>query len=242
LVPESILLSDMFVTKTLKASITGIFTGTITLSSSTTSGSTLQATSSDEYRLFYEPHPTTCPGQGTEFKEQGDSQGYSREKTTVNLSSGGDVIVSDVLLCPDEIINLCFRPVTQPVEISFSNGAAQTSSTNMEVTISYANAILLPGDNVNLLQMYYKEPLLGYKLVRSSHNSEGLDTVGKTITSVPAQAGFIPGLFDGVTQGQFVLGFETGCGGGGGGGLVRPGLVVNALAGIGAALSGGGEL
>ena len=45
----------------------------------------------------------------------------------------------------------------------------------------------------------------------------------------------------GATSGHYILGFNGGCAGGGGGGLVRPGLVVNALAGIGGVSGGGGS-
>ena len=216
----------------------GEFTGIITLSSETTSGSTLEAGRFDQISLFYEPHPgAVCIGlDGPQqvFKSVGDVNSFAREKTTVILESGGDVTTTDLLLCPDEIVNLHFRPVTQPVQISFSNGAVQTAGTDMQVTISYANAILLPGDNPALLQMYYNEhPLLGWVLVKGAHTTEGFDSATKTITSVPDQAGFISVLSDGLTEGKFVLGFDTGFGGGGGGGLVRPSLVVNALAGIG---------
>jgi len=41
-------------------------------------------------------------------------------------------------------------------------------------------------------------------------------------------------------EGQYALGFDSGCSGSGGGGLVRPGLVVNALAGISLGSGGGG--
>ncbi len=218
----------------------GEFTGIITLSSETTSGSTLEAGRRDQISLFYEPH-----GDGvkcTNVEEEGGNTGYPRVKTTVILESGGDVTVFDNTLTEDQILNLCFRPVTQPVQILFSNGAVQTAGTDMDVTISYANAILLPGDVPALLQMYYNEhPLLGWVLVKSDHTTEGWDKVGETITSVPDQAGFISVLSDGLTEGRFVLGFNTGCGGGGGGGLVRPSLVVNALVGIGGGFGGGAD-
>jgi len=163
----------------------------------------------------------------------------ARVSVTVDLSSGGDVTISDFEIDDNELVNLCFRPVTHAAEISFSNGAAQTGGTDMEVTLSYANAIFLSGDSPALLKMYYREPGQGFEVVRDNFNSEGFETVlPNTITSVPDQG---LGIFIGdVTEGQFVLGFETGCGGGGGGGLVRPGLVVNILAGSSAIGGGGG--
>ena len=158
----------------------------------------------------------------------------ARVSVTVDLSSGGDVTISDFVIDDNELVNLCFRPVIHAAEISFSNGAAQTGGTDMEVTLSYANGIFLSGDSPSLLKMYYREPGQGFEVVRDNFNSQGFETVlPNTITSVPSQVGFIGD----VTEGQFVLGFETGCGGGGGGGLVRPGLVVNVLAG---AVGGGG--
>jgi len=213
----------------------GIFTGTITLSSSTTSGSTLQAGTFDEFSLFYEPHELSSTSE-QEFQEEGSSLGWPRAQASVQLSSGGDVTISDFEIDDNELVNLCFRPVTHAAEILFSNGAAQTLGTDMQVTISYANGVFLSGDNPALLKMYYREPGQGFEIVRDNFNSLGLNTGAKTITSVPDQAVFIGD----VTEGQFVLGFETGCGGGGGGGLVRPSLVVNVLVGAGIFASGGG--
>ena len=189
---------------------TGLFNGTITLSSSTTTGSTLEADNNDQFSVSYSPHPLNELAE-QETVSQGTTLGLARAKATVDLATGGDVTMTDIIIDSDTFQNLCFTPVIYPVEISFSNGAAQTGGTNMEVILSYANAIFNPGDIPAILKMYYKIPGFGWAVIRDNFNSEGLDTNAKTITSVPAQAGFLAP----VSEGQFTLAFDTGCGGGG---------------------------
>jgi len=216
------------------------FTGVITLSSDTTTGSILEANAGDTLQFFYESHPLSLLPE-KEFVSQGEPIGLARLSATVDLDTSGDVSVTDVILTANDIANFPFRSITHIAEISFSNGATQTSGTDMEVIFSYANGLFNPGDDPALLQMYYREPGLGWKVIRvDDFPTLGFDSVAKTITSDPDQAGFLPGFFDGVTQGQFILAFDTGGAGGGGGGLVSPGLVVNALAGIGG-IGGGGS-
>jgi hypothetical protein len=94
------------------------------------------------------------------------------------------------------------------------------------------------------LEMYHKAPGQSWEIVTISclahinafpfpEPCDYFDSAAKTLTSEPTGAGFSG--TDG--QGQYVLAFYTGAGGGGGGGLVRPSLVVNALAGV---VGGGG--
>jgi len=222
---------------------TGTFSGTLFLSKSATSGNNLQVANGDDISVFYEP----------------ESQGVGRFQAELDVGTAGNVKISDVLLDIVEFtVNHNFRPVTHPVNVELLDGA--TLNADGIVTISYANAVFQTLDNPAQLNMYYKRPdiqlggstvSLGWEKVRdftvadpSSHND-----VAMTITSDLATTqygilggGILRGTVFGqpVTGGQFMLGFEQGIGGGGGGGLVRPGLVVNALAGIGAVFGGGG--
>jgi len=214
---------------------TGEFTGTITLSSGTTSGNVLEAGSTDEFSLFYTAHPFDGFAELTE--DPSEILELARATATVDLTTGGDITITDVTDNFDPVqfeINECIRPVLYPVEVTFSNGAS-LAATDVEVTISYANANLEGQSGPGLLEMYYKMPGFGWALVRDSSNS-GHDAIAETITSVPDEAGFLAP----VIEGQFLLAYDVGCAGGGGGGLVRAGLVVNALAGISAAGAGGG--
>jgi len=217
---------------------TGEFTGTIILSStSTTSGNVLQANSGDQFGVTYIPHPfdeiTETTGNPNRILE------LARVDATVDLTTGGDITITDVItnFNPSEFqLNNGIRPVLYPVDISFSNGATQVTSTDMVVTISFANANLKGQPNNSTLQMYYKPVGGGWNLIRDQFFPQGFDNDVATITSAPTQAGFGAD----VTEGQFLLGFDVGFGGGGGGGLVRAGLVVNALAGAVAGGGGGG--
>jgi len=130
--------------------------------------------------------------------------------------------------------------VVHPVEILIPITGAADVPDSITVTISYANAI-----NLGPSETYQVGDLT---LVHIGCTDIGIsifgeispiivDTTAKTITGTLAKGtlGFP------VLTGQWALGVDVSCSaGGGGGGLVRPGLVVNALAGIGSLLSPGG--
>jgi hypothetical protein len=168
---------------------------------------------------------------------------YARGSVTIDAASSGTITLSDVEFTDDDFINLCFRPVIHSVNLGLEDGATLTS-TDTSVTLSYANGVFLEDDKPANLQMYYKKPGSNWKLLTPNTAVDAIvnpndpfanDFIAKTITSDPAESSFSSQ----VTTGLFTLGYETGCGGGGGGGLVRPSLVVNALAGIGGAGGGG---
>jgi hypothetical protein len=136
--------------------------------------------------------------------------------------------------------------VTHPVDLQVSDSDADT----ITVTISYANADLDGVDPNDLVVVYRPtfppfppDPGIGFQWFLGGT----IDTGTKTITSEfqPTDGSTHIFGFPSPTgiSGQYALGFSAGCTGGGGGGLVRPGLVVNALAGAGAlaSLFGGGE-
>jgi len=81
---------------------TGTFSGTLILSSSTTTGNNLEYAQNDQLSVFYEP----------------ESNGVGRLQLNLDVATSGDVQISDVLLDLDEFqINQVFRPVTHPVQV-----------------------------------------------------------------------------------------------------------------------------
>jgi len=161
----------------------------------------------------------------------------ARLSATLPITTPGNVKISDVIITDNEIANMPLRPVIHAVKIDLTDGATKTAS-DFTVKLSYANGVFLPLDDVSLLQMYYRETGQGgWKKVTDNFfvDPGSFDFGGNTITSNPsAQA---PAVSMG--EGDYVLGFPTGLGGGGGGGLVSPGLVVNALAGLTGGSGGG---
>ena len=214
---------------------TGTFSGPVNIVLSSTTGNNLQASASDALSVFYDPEPE---GVGR----------LSVQLTGVDVA--GSVKITDVLV--KDSIDECsagFDLLTHPVNLVLTTSMA----TGASVTLSYANAdiqdiIADPIDDATFLQMLHRAPgdiefvsltppdpnpcFFGSCLDLSGHdfgNDEDGDGIAAlTITNVdpPSQV-----------EGQYALGYTSGCSGGGGGGLVRPGLVVNALAGVGA-LSG----
>jgi len=172
----------------------------------------------------------------------------------------GDLTFSDRTIPQDESVNNCFTPVTGVLVI---NG---TLNVQPKIWISYANANFTgpaEGNTPFNISMYYKQtnststqswekitlPVItdGPNMIDQSETGES--STPKTIkskntkdTGTETLKGILdPGGWVGITdyQGEYVLAIDTGCGGGGGGGLVRPSLVVNALAGIGGGTGGG---
>jgi hypothetical protein len=171
----------------------------------------------------------------------------ARASADMDVSNPGDVKISDYYWFedPDDAFNLCFKPVIHAANIQVENGAS-VGSADTSVTLSYANAFL-DGESIANLQMWYQKDGMGpWQKISPTFNEDfilhpsdpsewSLDSANKTITSDPVEAGYAGQ----VTTGKFTLGSDVGCLGGGGGGLVRPSLVVNALAGIGGGAGGG---
>jgi len=202
---------------------TGTFSGRLFLSSSTQEGS-LKVGPSDSIFVSYDE----------------EKQGVARFSATLKGVIGpGTVELKDILIekasdikCPDVLF-------TDPVTLTLTSASA----TGVDVSISWANS---NRQNVEpsptnfgalALQMLYQEPgktdwipltptvpFGPFFIDISGH----LPLDAKIITNIdqPPQV-----------EGSYALGFDDfGCSGGGGGGLVRPGLVVNALAGSGSVL------
>ncbi|MHA7646516.1 hypothetical protein [Nitrosopumilus sp. S4] len=172
-----------------------------------------------------------------------DPKGAARAEINFPLSSSGNVILGDLSFDQTEITNLGIKPVIGAINVTLTNGASFSSVPT--VKLSFANANLTGGIDVLDLEMWHKAAGQNWEKITDSCNTRialllactFFDNSAKTITSDPSGGGFSG--TDG--QGAYVLAINTGIPGGGGGGLVSPGLVVNALAGIGSVLGGGGS-
>jgi len=204
---------------------TGVFEGRVDLSPGFVPGK-LRVSFGDELNAIYE-----------------NLHGKGRLSATLTDVAGtiGDAEIFDWRVTTStERTQACpFDLVIHPVQIQYP---ALTTATEITVTFSYANALLnKPGgglyDPTDLKLLYRSgssDPPIGisafspFKLVGGALSPITVDTVAKTITATLENGAVFP-----ILQGQYALGVNNaGCGGGGGGGLVRPGLVVNALAGI----------
>jgi len=236
---------------------TGIFEGVVTLTTTgTTSGSTLQVTEGDSLTTIYLPFPYTTlvtPVSVTGGSDMDRAMG--RMSASIAVTSGsGSITLSDNTEVG--VFDCNWTLVTYPVIVDLPPGMV-TSSIN--VTISYADALfqgaaLNPNGAPPLLRILHADigastfTALTPDLPGGATNFLGT-TVDLSGHSDPAFNQLLPDFTTKITnidqppsvEGQYAIGFfDAGCSGGGGGGLVRPGLVVNALAGIGAASSGGG--
>ena len=170
-----------------------------------------------------------------------DPPEVARASATLDLASGGSLSFADFIFDQDFVDGLCFRPIIYPVDITLSGGAA-LDTTDTTVTLSYANSLRGPLDFASLINMFYLKSGTGtWEKIRDEfRDSDAVDFSAKTVSSNLEETSFgdIGGT---ITTGKFVLGMGgDDCGGGGGGGLVRPSLVVNALAGIGGGFGSGG--
>jgi len=222
---------------------TGVFTGTITLSSSSaTSGSLLQAQPTDDVSVFYLLDPSD---DITTAERIGSAISIGKPRTQIILTgvSGGSpnsATISDFSPFDPLSADPCpFMIVTEYVNVDLLG--TTTATEPITITMSYANArasatgldpALFPVEELNI---GYRIASGGATVSMNPGVGDGVDTSALTVTNV-----LQPSAVGGVIEGQYVLGWDVGCGGGGGGGLIRPGIVLNALAGIGAAGGGGG--
>jgi len=213
---------------------TGIFSGTLFLSTGiTTTGNTVQISDVDEISVFYEPEPQSVSRFTAEYS------GLVSPPTPLEI---GENWVEDADGKPVyeavEFANTSpFDLLTFPVEIR----GGEDPGTTITVTISTANAWpdwQIPYDPGQLVIVYRSSPtgaffslggtFDGDDILPKSRPTYGIGTVTNVIQ--PEDSGSATLL----KSGQYAIAVDTGGAlGGGGGGLVRPGLVVNALAGVG---------
>jgi len=217
----------------------GVFKGNVILSSSTTTGNTVQVSDSDSLSILYVPFPSTSPipcGDSCPLEVP-----LGRLSASIGISSGsGKVTITDFLVINKAQVDCTFTLVTNPVQIDLPSGVTTNS---FSATISYANGDLQGAIPTQLRMLYSPIPtnptdtLFFTSLTPPGPPPIGLDIskhdfINFKITNISAPPS---------VEGLYAIGFfDNGCSGGGGGGLVRPGLVVNALGGISAAISGGG--
>lgn len=189
---------------------TGVFSGTISLTKSPTSGSNLQTSDGDGISVFYNPIPV---GAGRFFAEltgvSGTPQLQISDDTTLTTDCGGSGT---------------FRLVTFPVNVALTPSTGTLDQ--ITVTMSYANADL-NGASANALKLLHKEFVSG-----GNPNPSWTDFGSTVLPGFPVTKKVQSTAQPSTVDGQYALGTNVGSCGGGGGGLVRPGLVVNALAGI----------
>jgi len=208
---------------------TGMFTGPIQIGLSSTTGDTLELGLGDDISIFYEPEPI---GVGR----------FSAELTGTGTS--GKVELSDAIL--QQTIEICLASGgwdinTHPINLVFTDDPG-TLTGDITVTMSWANAVDRPvlKDAMSIMYRPFQDPNDPnpplWEDLDAENNTPSFLFKSLTSTSQPS-----------AIEGQYALATNLGgCFGGGGGGLVRPGLVVNALAGSGSILglfsggSGGG--
>jgi len=204
-----------------------VFEGQVFISTSLEPGK-LQVSPGDELQVLYEPQHL----------------GVGRlSATLVGATDGRDATFTDYTIDdPDgfntRAIEACpFDLVVHPVQIQIPITTFPELADAITVTISYANAVDVgPGETYQVgdLDLIYRTGTeFGISAFTPIDISSAyvIDTAAKTITGTLLRGEIFPTL-----SGQYALGVDLG---GrriikkGGGGLVRPGLVVNAIAGIG---------
>jgi len=220
-------LDETPVTLTETGDDTGIFTGSLFVSPGGGDG-VLQLGLGDEITVLYEPQHDAF-----ETTDAGEVIGlgvgrFSAELTGVSGSGTVDISDTTFIESPCKMVT-----ATHPVTIKFSPGI---TADDITVTISYAN-IPERSPPPNFLEMGYRPDSTSPWVIIGGT----LDTDAQTITAFNTPITFFDPItmeFVSTLEGQYALGRGTDdCPGGGGGGLVRQGLVVNALVGV-SSLSG----
>jgi len=192
----------------------GEFTGILAFSTSGNNVDSLLISKGDDISIFYEPEFAGVSRFTAEYTGVVDSTGIFIGENWVEDPITGDISYE----CLEGANTAPYDLITYPIQI---NGPPPGDT--ITVTMSYANA--WDGwENIyttNQLLIVYRFTDCG-----AFQSLGGLvDTNAKTVTSDMQPPG-------GKQEGQYAVGVDVGgAPGGGGGGLVRPGFVVNALAG-----------
>jgi len=195
--------TDVEVELTETANNSGVFVGTFTFNGNTA--------------VIYTPEPPEA----------------ARETVTLTLAGPGIVTIKDFIINIDtdsEFQGTAIRPVTHAIDVKVSG---TTLASEVVVKMSYANGFFVPADDTGNLEMYFDdivvpedpEDELTWISVTSKFDDELNNSDTETILSNNSR-------FNCCAEGRYLVGFITPPGGGGGGGLIRPGLVLNILAGI----------
>lgn len=229
---------------------TGIFTGTVNIQKGITAGDTLQVKKNDVLGVIYEPEPRGVGRAQFSF-------GFLFLDLLAGLPDGTEtVVMKDVLVandCPSFPggINI----LTYPIELQVPDLLVS----NVQVTLSTANAVHgnWPDVPTEKLKIIYKPPGGTWEDLTPADYVKPDIPAGSHIGTITndddplfgaatnLQPSTIPPGGTGDVSGQYAIGLPGGCIGGGGGGLVRPGFVVNALAGanvVSSLFSKGGSL
>ena len=193
----------------------------------------LRASTGDIVEVFYEPQHLGVGRLSATLINATDGRSAQLQDYTIDDPDGFNTRA--IAACPYDL-------VVHPVEILIPITTIAEAADAINVTISYANAIDVgPGETYQVgdLELLYRTGTnFGISAFSQINITSPLviDTTAKTLTSTLKKGELFP-----VLSGQYAIGVDiAGCLGGGGGGLVRPGLVVNALAGI-SAIAGGGS-
>jgi len=172
-----------------------------------------------------------------------DPTASSRARITLSTSAPGTVHVKDIMPTADNFNEMCFKPITYPINVTLADGAVFTPGT-MLVNMSFVNIVYnSAADDLEQMVMEYKKPGSGWDVISKGGFTDGSGSLGvgdidlatNTIVSDPSLAGY----GGQITTGQFVLALPTDiCRGGAGGGVVSAGLVFNVIAST-AAITGG---
>ena len=192
-----------------------------------------------------ETGPSTFTFTGSFIANSGLGVSYSAvpvyaprfQLTFDNVGGDGNAILSDQKLSSDDEVNNGFSTVIESANFTLANGASLNPGSTEHIVISYANSQLgclvdpLAGCNTNNLSLWVSPPTASpfHTFVEVADASTVTnDPISQTIS-------FNTDLttLDGSANGSwlFVLAFDTGGIGGGGGGVVRAGLIVDALLG-----------
>jgi len=199
----------------------------------------------NNFAILYQQEPTIELSYTEDFAVVRD---VARAKVTVNTNTAGAITISDFYMDEENTSKVDFQPYTQGIKVKLVDGATLTDD-DIVVEMAFGHADL-EGSLPIHIQMYYLPAGLddtsaeNWKIVRLSgdQNDKLVDFQARTITSDPAPCNPPSGRCaeEPLGEGVYILGRDTGLGGGGGGGLVRPGLVVNVLAGAGIFTGGSG--
>jgi len=249
----------------------GTFSGVLFLSSSTTVGNTLQLGIGDDICVIYDTDP---PGEAPACTGElgiAENEGVGRFSAELRGVNAGTLDLFDFpIVDPDglgtRVLQACpYDLVTHPVDIQAVGDSIPDpntgtifstvfdASSEITVTISYANAVLKKAEGGEYLpselELLWRPSLGGaigafasFEDQSAPFNVITVNEAEKTITGTLKNF-----VFQGTLSGQYALGVNIdNCFGGGGGGLVRPGLVVNVIGGAGSLVglftggSGGG--